>query len=50
MTNSSKEDDKMIAEEGIDSLTIQELRIACRERGIPDKGKSRAFLTKQLRV
>lgn len=40
----------MIDEEGIESLTIQELRTACRERGIPDKGRSRAFLSRQLSV
>lgn len=43
-------DDKMIDEEGIDSLTMAELKTACRERGIPDKGRSRAFLSRQLAV
>jgi len=41
-------DDRMIQKEGIDSLTLQELQIACRNRGMRAYGISEERLRKQL--
>jgi LETM1 and EF-hand domain-containing protein 1 len=41
-------DDKMILKEGVDTLTIEELQLACRERGMRSIGVSERRLRKQL--
>ncbi|XP_070493145.1 mitochondrial proton/calcium exchanger protein [Chironomus tepperi] len=41
-------DDRMIQKEGIDSLTLSELQIACRNRGMRAYGMSEERLRKQL--
>lgn len=41
-------DDRMIQKEGINSLTLQELQIACRNRGMRAYGMSEERLRKQL--
>ncbi|KAF8984113.1 hypothetical protein BGZ46_008834 [Entomortierella lignicola] len=46
--NSIKKDDKLIAEEGVNSLTTKELQIACQHRGIPTNGVSSERLRREL--
>ncbi|XP_015141386.1 mitochondrial proton/calcium exchanger protein isoform X1 [Gallus gallus] len=44
-----KADDKMIAEEGVDSLTVKELQAACRARGMRALGVTEERLREQLK-
>ncbi|NXL94128.1 LETM1 protein, partial [Alectura lathami] len=44
-----KADDKMIAEEGVDSLTVKELQAACRARGMRALGVTEERLKEQLK-
>ncbi|NXH11711.1 LETM1 protein, partial [Bucco capensis] len=46
---SIKADDKMIAEEGVDSLTVKELQAACRARGMRALGVTEQRLKEQLK-
>ncbi|XP_031444135.1 mitochondrial proton/calcium exchanger protein isoform X1 [Phasianus colchicus] len=46
---SIKADDKMIAEEGVDSLTVKELQAACRARGMRALGVTEERLKEQLK-
>ncbi|NXX10957.1 LETM1 protein, partial [Podargus strigoides] len=46
---SIKADDKLIAEEGVDSLTIKELQAACRARGMRALGVTEERLKEQLK-
>eukprot|EP00002_Diphylleia_rotans_P005520 TRINITY_DN1467_c1_g1_i1.p1 TRINITY_DN1467_c1_g1~~TRINITY_DN1467_c1_g1_i1.p1 ORF type:complete len:625 (-),score=138.02 TRINITY_DN1467_c1_g1_i1:426-2300(-) len=43
-----KRDDKEIKEEGINSLTLDELKAACSTRGMKTEGVSKAFMRQQL--
>ncbi|XP_065489883.1 mitochondrial proton/calcium exchanger protein isoform X4 [Caloenas nicobarica] len=44
-----KADDKLIAEEGVDSLTVKELQAACRARGMRALGVTEERLKEQLK-
>ncbi|KAM6267651.1 mitochondrial proton/calcium exchanger protein isoform 2-T2 [Spheniscus humboldti] len=46
---SIKADDKLIAEEGVDSLTVKELQAACRARGMRALGVTEERLKEQLK-
>ncbi|NXE80464.1 LETM1 protein, partial [Cochlearius cochlearius] len=46
---SIKADDKLIAEEGVDSLTVKELQAACRARGMRALGVTQERLKEQLK-
>ncbi|XP_071413063.1 mitochondrial proton/calcium exchanger protein [Pithys albifrons albifrons] len=46
---SIKADDKMIAEEGVDTLTVKELQAACRARGMRALGVTEQRLKEQLK-
>ncbi|NWU10825.1 LETM1 protein, partial [Cephalopterus ornatus] len=46
---SIKADDKMIAEEGVDTLTVKELQAACRARGMRALGVTEQRLREQLK-
>ncbi|NXS01480.1 LETM1 protein, partial [Oxylabes madagascariensis] len=46
---SIKADDKMIAEEGVDTLTVKELQAACRARGMRALGVTEERLKEQLK-
>ncbi|XP_053168318.1 mitochondrial proton/calcium exchanger protein [Hemicordylus capensis] len=46
---SVKADDKLIAEEGVDSLTVKELQAACRARGMRALGVTEERLKEQLK-
>ncbi|XP_030419100.1 mitochondrial proton/calcium exchanger protein isoform X1 [Gopherus evgoodei] len=46
---SMKADDKLIAEEGVDSLTVKELQAACRARGMRALGVTEERLKEQLK-
>ncbi|NXQ91402.1 LETM1 protein, partial [Nyctibius grandis] len=46
---SIKADDKLIAEEGVDSLTVKELQSACRARGMRALGVTQERLKEQLK-
>ncbi|KFV00021.1 hypothetical protein N340_11988, partial [Tauraco erythrolophus] len=46
---SIKADDKLIAEEGVDSLTVKELQAACRARGMRALGVTEERLREQLK-
>ncbi|KAM9378297.1 mitochondrial proton/calcium exchanger protein [Phaethornis superciliosus] len=46
---SIKADDKMISEEGVDSLTVKELQAACRARGMRALGVTEERLKEQLK-
>uniref|UniRef100_A0A8C8RL17 Mitochondrial proton/calcium exchanger protein n=1 Tax=Pelusios castaneus TaxID=367368 RepID=A0A8C8RL17_9SAUR len=46
---SMKADDKLIAEEGVDSLTVKELQAACRARGMRALGVTEERLREQLK-
>ncbi|NXL47323.1 LETM1 protein, partial [Podilymbus podiceps] len=46
---SIKADDKLIAEEGVDSLTVKELQAACRARGMRALGVTEQRLKEQLK-
>ncbi|NXL73501.1 LETM1 protein, partial [Leptocoma aspasia] len=46
---SIKADDKMIAEEGVDTLTVKELQAACRARGMRALGVTEDRLKEQLK-
>eukprot|EP01129_Flabellula_baltica_P008621 TRINITY_DN3444_c0_g2_i1.p1 TRINITY_DN3444_c0_g2~~TRINITY_DN3444_c0_g2_i1.p1 ORF type:complete len:665 (+),score=177.51 TRINITY_DN3444_c0_g2_i1:81-2075(+) len=46
--NDIKEDDRLILEEGLETMTLEELANACIDRGIPVKGQSRILLKRIL--
>ena len=43
-----KTDDKVIIKEGLNNLTVQELQVACKERGMRALGISEAALRRQM--
>lgn len=43
-----KTDDKLIIKEGLGNMTVQELQVACKERGMRALGLSEATLRRQL--